>query len=53
MGRILGYKPENILHHIESMGGALDARAVAVLEEELKLLSSVEPVLPWTKGKRR
>ncbi|KAG7671113.1 hypothetical protein KSW81_004537 [Nannochloris sp. 'desiccata'] len=52
VGRILGYKEENIIHHIESYGQKLEPRVAAAVKEELEGLSSVPPRLPWTSKRK-
>lgn len=47
IGRIMGYRPENIEHHIISTGGVLTPDISRLVEEELRKLSEVEPTLPW------
>lgn len=47
IGRIMGYKNENIEHHIISTGGALTPDLLKFVEKELMEISPVRPTLPW------
>lgn len=47
IGRILGYKEEHIVDHIESFGGRLEPHVAAAVDEELLKISAAPPRLPW------
>lgn len=47
IGRMMGYRIENIEHHIRSTGGSLDPGVYSLVDRELTTLSKVEPILPW------
>lgn len=46
----MGYKEENIRHHIMATGGGvpLSRQVEAAVEADLRKLNPKEPVLPWT-----
>ncbi|PNH00493.1 hypothetical protein TSOC_013680 [Tetrabaena socialis] len=53
VGRVLGYRPLNIAHHIQANHGQPPApEVVAAVEQELLRLSTKQPSLPWTAGAR-
>lgn len=47
IGRMMGYRIENIEHHIRSTGGSLDPSIYNLVDKELATLSKVEPRIPW------
>lgn len=49
VGKILGYKSENIEFHIRSQGQRLEETVIAAVDEELKKLNPDAPKLPWIK----
>jgi hypothetical protein len=53
VGRILGYRDQNIEFHIRSQGQHLEGAIVQAVEEELKSLSPAAPKLPWKSSFRR
>lgn len=52
VGTILGYKEENILHHVQVTGGEVDRRVMDAVQEELRSLSQSEPTLPWNSARK-
>ncbi|KAG2494429.1 hypothetical protein HYH03_007481 [Edaphochlamys debaryana] len=53
IGRVLGYKPENIAHHVQGQHGQPpSAEVLAAVEAQLKALSPKPAVLPWNVGAR-
>ncbi|GLC60405.1 hypothetical protein PLESTB_001608700 [Pleodorina starrii] len=53
IGRILGYRPDNIAHYIqEKHGRAPSGEVVAAVEQQLLRLSSKRPTLPWNASSR-
>lgn len=54
VGRILGYKEENILHHVKVKGGGvLHPKMLQMVEQDLADLSSSKAVLPWNESARK
>ncbi|KAL4436954.1 hypothetical protein ABPG75_004093 [Micractinium tetrahymenae] len=53
IGRILGYKEQNVYHHIESTGGRVTSEVLQAVDAELAGLSSVPPALPWSSSGSR
>lgn len=47
IGRMMGYRIENIEHHIRSTGGSLHPSMHSLVDKELLALSKIEPVIPW------
>ena len=48
IGRMMGYRLENVEHHVlETTGKGVDARVRAAVEAELAGLSATPPSLPW------
>eukprot|EP00198_Chlamydomonas_reinhardtii_P014326 XP_001703663.1 predicted protein [Chlamydomonas reinhardtii] len=53
IGRVLGYSPDNIAHHIrEKHGAPPSSEVLAAVERQLGALSTKQPQLPWTAGAR-
>lgn len=47
IGIMMGYRIENIEHHIRSTGGTLSPSTYNLVEKEMMSLSQIEPTLPW------
>lgn len=47
IGRMMGYKEENIEHHITSNGGLLTPKIRNLVDLEMKELSDANPSIPW------
>ena len=47
IGKMMGYKDENIEHHITSSGGVLTRNITNMVQKELDALSAVAPHIPW------
>lgn len=47
IGRMMGYKEENIEHHIVSNGGILTPKIRNLVDLEMKELSDANPSIPW------
>ncbi|GLC76077.1 hypothetical protein PLESTF_001732000 [Pleodorina starrii] len=49
IGKILGYKDENIHGYVRSVGGGLTPAVISQVDADLKKLSKAKPKLPWNK----
>ena len=47
IGKMMGYKDENIEHHIKSSGGMLTKDITDMVQKELDDLSAIAPHIPW------
>lgn len=58
IGRVMGYKEENIQHHIlETSGRPVNREVMAAVEADLLKVSSKKPAIPWNvqgaRGKKK